>query len=114
MTISNHRSCRAVLIPWVITLVALVGMNALAPNHARMRKTESSDIARLSQLSDEAQTPARVSNLPVFLAPQLTVSDWAMSLMSQFLCMETHRQQPPLQARKGAMRGRAPPIRPLA
>ena len=114
MTLSDHRTCRAVLIPWVITLVALVGLNALAPNHGRIRKSESLDIAGLSQLTDDAQTPARVSNLPVFPAPHLSGSDWAMSLTSQLLSVETLRQQAPFQSRDGTVRGRAPPVWPLA
>ncbi len=114
MTNANHRPYRAVLIPWVITLVALVGLNALAPSNGRTRKNDSSEIAGLSQLADDAQTTARLSNLPVFLAPRLTEADWAISLTSRLLCLETLRQQAPLQARNGAIRGRAPPVRALA
>jgi len=114
MTLANHRSYRAVLIPWVITLVTLVGLNALAPNHGRIRKNDSTEITGLSQLTDDALSPARVSNLPLFLSPQLTESDWAMSLASQLLCIETLRRQTPLQARDGAIRGRAPPAGPCA
>ena len=114
MTITNHRSYRAVLIPWVITLVALVGLNALVPNHGRTRKSDSSEIAGLSQLADDARTLARISNLPVFLSPQLTEADWTMSHTARLLCIETLRQQTPRQARNGAIRERAPPVRPLA
>ncbi|MGD7652373.1 MAG: hypothetical protein ACQCXQ_04095 [Verrucomicrobiales bacterium] len=97
------------LIPWVITLVALVGLNALVPLHGRVRKTDCSDIAGLSQLSDDAQSPARVSSLPVFLASQASGADLATFLTSQLLCIESLRQQAPLETRDGAIRGRAPP-----
>lgn len=109
MTNIHHRPPRAVLIPWVITLVALVGLNALVPFHGRARRTECSDIVGLSQLSDDVQTPARVSSLPVALASQDSEADWATFLTWQLLCIESSRRKTPLEPRGGGIQGRAPP-----
>lgn len=109
MNSSDHRPVRAILIPWVIAFVALFGLNALAQDHARSKKNESSDEIGLSQLADAPQTPGRIFNPVVFVAPDPADEIGFLNSSGLFLCIETHRDLPLAQSLRGMVQGRAPP-----
>jgi len=104
---------RTALIPWVIALVALFGLNAIAPNHSLTKKSDSLRGIGLSQQSADIQTPGRFSNSLAYVAP--TPCDWAMAPGSSLLlCIETRMDHTVVQSLRGAVRGRAPPWKALA
>jgi len=109
MTVFDHRSVRTVLTPWVIAIVALFGLNALVPDQSHARESDSSDGIGLMKLADYAQTPGRITNPLVFLAPPPSGGTCSVGLASLFLRIETRRDQPVFHFCEGANRGRAPP-----
>lgn len=97
------------MIPWVITLLALFGWNALAPEHGRIRKGDSLGEIGLSQISDEPEIASRVAN-PELLLPTGRCTLWmeprpAWSLILISKRAPLHLGQNPA----GEVRGRAPP-----
>lgn len=105
----DHRPFRTVLIPWVIALVTLIGLNALVPDQARARKIDSSGELELSQLADDATPAGRISNSQIFLAPHPKDATGTMGSSSGLVLIEKHRCQSVPQDKEGAIRGRAPP-----
>jgi hypothetical protein len=114
MTNLDHRPFRTVLIPWVIALVTLIGLNALAPDHARVRKNDPSGEMGLSQLADDAATPGRICSLQTLPAPHPADGIRALCLSSRLVLIEERRGQAVFQALEGAAQGRAPPAGPAA
>lgn len=114
MSSSDHRPIRTALIPWVIALVALFGLNALVPIFSITKKSECPEGVRLSQLADDGQIPGRVTSPLVYLEPppangaRFHGSAWVLRRI------ETRRDQPVVQTLDGAVRGRAPPAKALA
>lgn len=109
MSADRQRPLRNVMIPWVITLLALFGWNALAPEHARTRKGDGLGGIGLSQIADEPELACRVANPEVFSPPGcdalwMNLSPaWDLVLISKSRpwCMERFPS--------GKVRGRAPP-----
>lgn len=110
MTGFYHRPFRAVLIPWVMTLVALFGLNALLPDYSNLRKNESPDGIGLSQQADDAQMAGRISKEHDLLTPHLSDEVGPVDLAWLRLLMEIRRERPWVQPLEGATRGRAPPV----
>jgi len=109
MSTSVNRTVRTALIPWVFAIVALFGLNALAPDHSLSKKSDSPDEIGLSQLPQNAQTPGRIFNPHVFLEHAPSDRIGFLNSSSLFLCIETRRDHPLLQSPGGAVQGRAPP-----
>jgi hypothetical protein len=109
MSVTENRSLRTVLIPWVIALVTLFGLNAIAPNHARSRKSEPQEGIGLSQPANDAQTSGRVSNPLVFVATTSRDDFKLLNQPSWRLPIETPTTTPTVRSPKGAVQGRAPP-----
>jgi hypothetical protein len=111
MTPSGHRPVRTALIPWVIALVALLGINVLVPDHSRSRRNEASDEIGLSQLPDNALPAGRTSNPLVCHAPGSPEWIGFLSFPWLFLCIEVRRDLPAVESFRGTVQGRAPPVR---
>lgn len=109
MTHVDHRSVRAVLIPWVIALVTLIGLNALVSDHARIRKSQSSGELELSQLADDLRPLGRVSGGQDFSVPDSTDLTGAPGFSSRLVLMDPRREHRLPRFENGAIRGRAPP-----
>jgi len=114
MSTFDHRPFNTVLIPWVIALVTLIGLTALVPDQARVRKIGSSGELELSQLADDATPVGRTSSSQVFLAPHLKDVTGALCTSSGLILIEQHQGQTVFRSKEGAIRGRAPPARRLA
>lgn len=110
MNAARQGPLRNVMIPWVITLVALFGWNAFSPEHVRIRKGDVMEGVGLSQIADEPELPGRVVNPQVFAAscsdslPLMAGPVWDLVLISSGRPL--HLGQMP----EGAARGRAPPV----
>jgi hypothetical protein len=102
------------MIPWVVALVALFGLNALAPGCFNTKKSESPEGIGLCQPADEVAIPARVSNPLVYCEPSPSDRARFLALFLGLLRIETHRDQPAVEALEGAPQGRAPPAPALA
>lgn len=109
MNAARHGPLRNVMIPWIITLVALFGWNAFAVEHGRIRKGDAMEGVGLSQIADEPELPGRVAN-PQVLAPPCTSSFELKPDAAGTLALISNCRS--LQLRllsEGAVRGRAPP-----
>ena len=113
MTSSDHRPFRTALIPWVIALVALFGLNALAPIFSITKKSECPEGVGLSQLADDGQIPGRVTSPLVYLDPPAADGTRFHGIAWVLRRIETRRDHPVAQALGGAIRGRAPPEKAL-
>jgi hypothetical protein len=100
---------RTALIPWIIVLVALFGVNALVPDQSRSRRHEASDEIGISQLGDNAQVPGRIYNPPVLMVPDFSNQFGFLGSSSLIDRIETVRDLPMVQSPGGAVQGRAPP-----
>lgn len=109
MNRSDPRPTRTALIPWVIALVALFGMNAFVQDHSRIGKGDFADGMGLSQVADDAQILGRVASPQAYLAMPPSTKAGFLGLTSSLLGIEICRIAPAFQAARGALRGRAPP-----
>ena len=114
MTRPTHRTVRTALIPWVIALVALFGLNVLIPDYSDSKKSESPDEIGLSQLAHHTQATGRFFNPQVFLDPSLSDGIGFLNSSSLFLCIENRRDILVIQSLPGAVQGRAPPVNLLS
>jgi len=109
MSSSDHRPIRTALIPWVIALVALFGLNALAPIFSITKKSECPEGVGLSQLADDGQIPGRITSPLIYLDPPPTDGARFRGFAWVLQRIETRRDHPVAQLLGGAIRGRAPP-----
>ncbi|MES2924996.1 MAG: hypothetical protein V4819_25800 [Verrucomicrobiota bacterium] len=114
MNSTDNRPVRTALIPWVVALVALLALNALAPDHSLARKSESSKGIGLSQLADSDQAPGRIFNPLLFLAPAPFAGTGFLNRSSLLLYSENRRDLPLMRCLEGAVQGRAPPASSLS
>lgn len=109
MDSTDPRPLRNALIPWVIALLVLFGWNALAQDHARLRKLDSSDEVGLSALVDAPPTPGRTFNPLLFIAPNPAARITLLDRTTRFLCVEIRRELPVVSPLHDSVQGRAPP-----
>lgn len=109
MSAAHTSTVRTVMIPWVITLVALFGLTAFVPAHSRSRKSGTPDTIGLFQLAEDTQLEARVSLPLEIIAPPATDGVGLMDLSPLLLVIETRWDQPVFEPLRGTIRGRAPP-----
>jgi len=113
MSHPEARPHHTVLIPWIITLIALFGMNALVRDHSRLCRSEKSDGVGLSQFADDVCPIVRPSDPMVFLTDTLDVTGLRLA-GAKLVCIETRHNLPEMRALEGAAQGRAPPVAALA
>jgi hypothetical protein len=107
MPVTRDRPIHAAMILWAIALVALIGLNAIAPDYLRARKNDSSGGTGISQPLDIQPATGHTVNPLVFQSSNqdcLTVI-----LVSRLLAIEHFAENPPSEFSHGAVRGRAPP-----
>ncbi|MEP3213315.1 MAG: hypothetical protein ABJQ29_08980 [Luteolibacter sp.] len=112
MSASTERPVQAVLTPWVIALIALIGLNAFSQEYSRTRRDESSGKITLTQSGEFANATGNFTGSLVFLTAQS--SHHAAILVSQILGLEVTHEEPLAEFPHGAVRGRAPPAGLLA
>lgn len=69
MSLPENKTIRLAVIPWIMAIIALIGLSALASVHRFTKKLESSQESAISELSDEAQPGGRVSGPLVLIEP---------------------------------------------
>ncbi len=111
MTEEEKRTPRNAWIPWVLALVALLGLNAICGDYSRTRRDESPDGVGLSLAAKDSATAGRVSD-PLMLAPPGPRLEASANLIvvTRFGIMALE-ERIPATMRRGAMQGRAPPAR---
>jgi hypothetical protein len=104
----ESRPLHGALIPWVIALVAMLGLNSLAPELARSARRDAPDGIKPTELAQ--QTPAgRILNLQISADPSPLNGIRFRSPAGVFLSIECRVDAPVAQSFAGAVRGRAPP-----
>jgi hypothetical protein len=114
MSCPDLRPARTALIPWVLALVALFGLNVFVQDHSHVGKGDAGEGMGLSQSADDAPILGRVSNPQACLAAPPAANAGFLDLPSSLLCIETRRVEPVLQSARGVLRGRAPPAARIA
>jgi hypothetical protein len=109
MSADRQHPLRNVMIPWVITLLALIGWNALAPEQGRPRKGDILGEIGLSQIADEPELACRAANPEVF-APAKCSPQWMEPGPTwDLVLIAKNRPQCVECVAAGRVRGRAPP-----
>jgi hypothetical protein len=111
MHIPEDRSIRTALIPWVMALVALIGLSSMAPDFSRNRKNGPSGEASVTLLAENPSAPGTMANQLVFLTPE-SIRHAAIS-SSRLSRVEIPRIEPSIPSLCGVPQGRAPPVDPL-
>jgi hypothetical protein len=107
----EDRTIRTALIPWVMALVALIGLSSMVPDYSRIRKSGSSGEASVTQLADSPSALGNVAHPLAFLSP-VSIREAAI-LTSQLLRVEVLRIEPLTPSLDGVPQGRAPPASSL-
>ena len=108
MHIPEDRSIRTALIPWVMALVALIGLSSIALDYSRARKSSSLGEAGVTQMAENPAAPGQMAHPLVFVSPESFRE--AAILSSRLLRMEVLRVEPLISSHAGAPQGRAPPV----
>jgi hypothetical protein len=96
-------------IPWVIAVVAMLGLNGLAPELAVSMRKAAADEIKSSQIAHPAHLAGRALNFPISSDP----SPFGTGLISPpgfFLGIEGSGERPVVEVLAGAGHGRAPPV----
>jgi hypothetical protein len=109
MSAYRQHPLRNVMIPWVITLLALIGWNALAPEHGRPRKGDLLGEIGLSQIADEPELACRAANPEVFAPARCSPLWMETGPIWDLLLIAKNRPQCVQRVATGGVRGRAPP-----
>lgn len=109
MTAPEPRNIRTVLIPWVMALVALFGLNAITTDQFRSRKGEAPEEVGITQLADDASSSGRISNPQIFIIPEGFHEVWLPQQSCFLPRVEIGAKQPTVAGLRGAVQGRAPP-----
>jgi hypothetical protein len=108
MDLPQERQLRTAWIPWIFALVTLLGVNALVPDHSRLRRSETPDEVGVSRLADPGNSPERSLDPPVFLTPP-PAADSDQFISWSFLHRGNCCETPVADSPAGAPQGRAPP-----
>jgi hypothetical protein len=104
------RQHRIAWIPWVLAVVALLGINALSRDDSRVRLNETDDGVGISFAAKDLGTIGRVSYPLVFGPPAPLTETVCHDTGSKFVKLEAGKDFDPAGLRHGAARGRAPPV----
>jgi len=111
---SETRFLHATMIPWVLALVALVGLSALLPGQRISKRQETSHDSGISSLSDDVQMRGRSLDPVVFLEPAMGGEIKAGTSFIWIPRIASRHSQPATDCFVGAAHGRAPPVRDIA
>lgn len=111
---SETRFIHATMIPWVLALVALVGLSALLPGQRISKRQETSHDSGISSLSDDVQMRGRSADPVVFLEPAVGEEIRAGSSFTWIPRILARHSQPTTDCFVGAVQGRAPPLGKIA
>jgi hypothetical protein len=110
MSISENKLIHATMIPWVIALVAFVGLSALLPGHRANKREESSHDSGISATSDDVAMRGRSADPVVYLEPISDEEIKASKSFSVIPWIEVHSHLIATDCVAGAVQGRAPPV----
>lgn len=114
MSISENKLIHATMIPWVIALVAFVGLSALLPGHRANKREEASHDSGISATSDDVAMRGRAADPVVYLEPISEEGIKASRSFSLIPRIEVHSSRIVTECVAGAVQGRAPPEREIA
>ncbi len=114
MSLPENKTLRVAVIPWVMAIIALVGLNALASVHRFTKKQESSHESSISEISDDLQTRGRISDPLVFIEPD--TEEETKPVVSNILIPLILPEPVVIDTgfKAGVVRGRAPPAQAQA
>ncbi|GAA5115635.1 hypothetical protein JIN84_20135 [Luteolibacter yonseiensis] len=114
MSHSENKLLHATMIPWVIALVAFVGLGALLPGQRAGKRQETSHDSGISALSDDVQLRGRPVEPVAYLEPSAADDIKASPVFSWIPRIEARFTRPTGDPVDGAVRGRAPPAWDIA
>lgn len=98
------------MIPWVMAIIALIGLNALASVHRFTKKQESAHETAISELSDEVQARGRVADPLVYIEPTTAAEGTPATPSTLVPRMDSHAVLIDSGVQGGRVQGRAPPL----
>lgn len=104
------RRHRIAWIPWILALVALLGINAVSRDDSRARRNDSVDGVGLSIAAKDVEAAGRVSDPLVFGPPSPPIDTISHDPASKFVNLEAGEDFEPANLRHGVAQGRAPPF----
>ncbi|RYD23309.1 MAG: hypothetical protein EOP88_04670 [Verrucomicrobiaceae bacterium] len=110
MSLPEHKTIRTALIPWIVAIVALIGLNALASVHRFTKKDESSHESAISELSDEVVAGIRVSEPLVYIEPAAAEEKPSALVWTPVPHVAAPGVFISTGVRIGGVQGRAPPV----
>lgn len=107
----EERLCqrRIAWIPWVLAVVALLGINALGGEDSPVRRKDTVDGVRLSVAAKDLCSSGRVADPLKFVPPPQPIDTVHLDPGSTFVKLEATKDFILASLRSGVARGRAPP-----
>lgn len=109
MTLEETRTPRNAWIPWVLALVALLGLNAICGDYTRARRDESPDGVGLSLAAKDNGSVGRMVDPVVLAPPGPRLEAPSNVVVAVRMGRIADGDAAPSTLRRGAMQGRAPP-----
>lgn len=114
MSLLDPETLRRNLPPWVMLMLGLLALNALAPAPARARKCEPSETAGLTIKDDCASTQSRANDTTDLLSPVPLMEAGLILSVCRISVTEPEGDLPPHSSPEGEVHGRAPPSAAVA
>lgn len=114
MSLLDPETIRKNLPPWVMLMLGLLALNALAPAPARARKFDPSETAGLTIKDDCASTQSRATDTTDLLSPVPLMKAGLILSVCRIPVMESEGDLPLNSSPNGEVRGRAPPSEAVA